>query len=58
MSVTIRIYSEGTMKLRGVITALLLLVPTVTFAANKEMEVLQRDVALMQEDLRPLHALP
>ena len=42
------------MKLRGIITAFLLLVPSASFAANKEMEVLQRDVALMQEDIRQL----
>jgi TolA-binding protein len=42
------------MKLRGAITAFLLLVPAASFAANKDMEVLQRDVALMQEDIRQL----
>ena len=42
------------MKLRGIITAFLLLVPAASFAANKDMEVLQRDVALMQEDIRQL----
>jgi len=42
------------MKLRGFITALLLLVPAATFAANKETMELQRDVALMQEDIRQL----
>ncbi len=42
------------MKFRGAITAFLLLVPAATFAANKDMEVLQRDVALMQEDIRTL----
>ena len=41
------------MKLR-VATAFLLLVPAASFAANKDMEVLQRDVALMQEDIRTL----
>lgn len=42
------------MKLRGVITVFLLLVPAASFAANKDMEALQRDVALMQEDIRQL----
>jgi len=42
------------MKLRGFRTALLLLVPAATFAANKETMELQRDVALMQEDIRQL----
>ena len=42
------------MKLRGIITAFLLLIPAASFAANKEMEALQRDVALMQEDIRQL----
>jgi TolA-binding protein len=42
------------MKLRGAITAFLLLVPAASFAANKDMETLQRDVALMQEDIRQL----
>jgi tol-pal system protein YbgF len=44
------------MKTRGLITAFLLLLPTATslFAANKEMQELQRDIALMQEDIRQL----
>jgi len=42
------------MKFRGAITAFLLLLPAASFAANKDMEVLQRDVALMQEDIRTL----
>src|ERR1700739_1813204 len=42
------------MKLQGAITAFLLLVPAASLAANKDMEVLQRDVALMQEDIRTL----
>jgi len=44
------------MKTRGLITALLLLLPaaTTSFAANKEMQELQRDIALMQEDIRQL----
>jgi tol-pal system protein YbgF len=42
------------MKLRGITTAFLLLVPAASFAANKEMMELQRDVALMQEDIRQL----
>jgi len=42
------------MKLRGIITAFILLVPAASFAANKETQELQRDVALMQEDIRQL----
>ncbi len=42
------------MKLRCAIAAFLLLAPAASFAANKDMEVLQRDVALMQEDIRSL----
>ena len=42
------------MKYRGIITAFLLLVPAASFAANKETQELQRDVALLQEDVRTL----
>jgi len=42
------------MRFRGIFTAFLLLVPAASFAANKEMQELQRDVALMQEDIRQL----
>src|SRR5580698_5762915 len=42
------------MKFRCAIAAFLLVVPAASFAANKDMEVLQRDVALMQEDIRTL----
>jgi tol-pal system protein YbgF len=42
------------MKLRGIITAFLLLAPAASFAANKETLELQRDVSLMQEDIRQL----
>jgi tol-pal system protein YbgF len=42
------------MRIRGVLTAVLLLAPAASFAANKEMEALQRDVALMSEDIRTL----
>src|SRR3569833_2709244 len=42
------------MKLRGIITAFILLVPAASFAANKETQELQRDVALMQEDIQQL----
>lgn len=42
------------MKTRGAIAALLLMTPAATFAANKDMEALQRDVALMSEDIRTL----
>jgi tol-pal system protein YbgF len=42
------------MKFRGIITAFLLFVPAASFAANKETMELQRDVALMQEDIRQL----
>jgi tol-pal system protein YbgF len=41
------------MKLRGIITAFLLFVPA-SYAANKETQELQRDVALLQEDVRQL----
>jgi tol-pal system protein YbgF len=42
------------MRIRGVLTAVLLLAPAASFAASKEMEALQRDVALMSEDIRTL----
>jgi tol-pal system protein YbgF len=42
------------MRIRGIVTALLLLVPASSFAASKETQELQRDVALMQEDIRTL----
>jgi tol-pal system protein YbgF len=42
------------MKFRGIITALLLLLPAASFAASKETQELQRDVALLQEDVRTL----
>ncbi len=42
------------MRLRGIITAFLLLAPAASFAASKETQELQRDVALLQEDVRTL----
>src|SRR6476659_3430162 len=46
------------MNTRGFLTAFFaassLLLPTGSFAANKEMQELQRDVALLQEDVRQL----
>lgn len=42
------------MKLRSVVIAFLLLVPAASFAADKQLEGIQRDVALMQEDVRQL----
>jgi len=43
------------MKTRGILTAFLLLAPAGgAFAASKEIQELQRDVALMQEDIRTL----
>ena len=46
---------EDFMKTRGILTAFLLLAPAGgAFAASKEIQELQRDVALMQEDIRTL----
>jgi tol-pal system protein YbgF len=46
---------EELMKTRGILTAFLLLAPAGgAFAASKEIQELQRDVALMQEDIRTL----
>jgi len=46
---------EDFMKTRGILTAFLLLAPASgAFAASKEIQELQRDVALMQEDIRTL----
>lgn len=42
------------MKIRGIITVFLLMAPTGAFAASKEIMELQRDVSLMQEDIRQL----
>lgn len=42
------------MKLRGIITVFLLLLPMTASAASKETLELQRDVSLMQEDIRQL----
>jgi tol-pal system protein YbgF len=42
------------MRIRGIITAFLLLTPATSFAASKEIQELQRDVSLVQEDVRQL----
>jgi tol-pal system protein YbgF len=42
------------MKFRGIITAIVVLTPAASFAASKETQELQRDVALLQEDVRQL----
>ena len=42
------------MRFRGIVTAFLLLIPATSFAASKEIQELQRDVALMQEDIHQL----
>jgi len=42
------------MKFRGIAVAILLLAPAGSFAASKEIQELQRDVALIQEDVRTL----
>lgn len=42
------------MRFRGIITAFLLLAPSASFAASKEIQELQRDLSLLQEDVRTL----
>ena len=42
------------MKFRGIITAFLLLIPAASQAASKETQEIQRDIALLQEDVRQL----
>ena len=42
------------MRFRGIVTALLLFAPAASFAASKETQEIQRDIALLQEDVRQL----
>ena len=44
------------MKIRAIITAFLLVVPAASFAASKEQQEMQRDIALLQEDVRQLQS--
>jgi tol-pal system protein YbgF len=42
------------MRYRGIITALFLLLPAASHAASKDTQEIQRDIALLQEDVRQL----